>query len=132
MSTRRNQQLKRNHESKIIMKITQIINRLLKPLYKYRTIRSYTFDSKIHNEMINYGDYCRLASFGLALSRIDAEHVVGDLAEVGVYKGDVSRFIHKLSPNRTIHLFDTFCGFSEKDFSEKSERDSRFDNTSID
>ena len=39
----------------------------------------------------------------------------GSVAECGVYYGDTAMFINKYWPDRTLHLFDTFEGFSDKD-----------------
>lgn len=81
--------------------------------------------------MTLYGDYYRLATMALAVQRISDENINGCFAEVGVFKGDISKFIHKLAPHKKYYLFDTFTGFDEKDLNEKDEKDSRFENTSI-
>ena len=75
-------------------------------------------------------DPVRNASILLALRRLDKEHIKGSLAEVGVYRGDMSRLIHRLLPNRKFFLFDTFEGFHENDL--KGGEDNRFKDTSID
>lgn len=36
--------------------------------------------------------------------------VPGDLAELGVYRGGLSRVLSLAAPDRTVHLFDTFTG----------------------
>jgi O-methyltransferase len=38
------------------------------------------------------------------------EHIEGDLAEVGVYRGASAKLICKANGNKTLHLFDTFEG----------------------
>jgi O-methyltransferase len=58
-------------------------------------------------------DKVRIASIALALHRIDSENIEGAMAELGVYRGELSRVLHKLSPTRTLYLFDTFKGFQD-------------------
>lgn len=41
--------------------------------------------------------------------------VEGDVAEVGVYRGDTAQLINNAFPQRTLHLFDTFEGFDSRD-----------------
>ena len=36
-------------------------------------------------------------------------------AEIGVYRGNTSRIIHLLDPEKTLYLFDTFEGFIEEE-----------------
>ena len=70
-------------------------------------------------------DKVRTASVALALRTTDAERVAGAIAELGVYRGELSRVLHRLSPSRTLYLFDTFSGFQDSD-------DRRFRDTSPD
>jgi len=61
-------------------------------------------------------DLARYYFLYLQLQRIDEQVIPGDLAELGVYRGNTALFINRASPsNRTLHLFDTFAGFSERD-----------------
>lgn len=41
--------------------------------------------------------------------------MLGSVAECGVFYGDTAMFINKYWPDRTLHLFDTFEGFSDRD-----------------
>ena len=41
--------------------------------------------------------------------------IPGNVAELGVFRGEFSSLISAAFPDRKIHLFDTFEGFSEKD-----------------
>lgn len=74
-------------------------------------------------------DPVRTGSVFLALERLKNEGVEGALAEVGVYRGDLSRLIRRLAPSRRLYLFDTFQGFHPNDL--KEERDDRFRDTSL-
>jgi O-methyltransferase len=63
----------------------------------------------------NYPDKVRLYNFWLQIQRIEKEQVAGDFAELGVYRGESARLLHLMAPERKLHLFDTFRGFSESD-----------------
>ena len=63
----------------------------------------------------NYPDKIRLYNFWLQIQRINKDKVKGDFAELGVYKGDSARLLHLMAPDRILHLFDTFEGFTGTD-----------------
>jgi O-methyltransferase len=46
---------------------------------------------------------------------ITRKNVKGNVAELGVYKGEFSKKINKLFPDRTLYMFDTFEGFDQRD-----------------
>jgi O-methyltransferase len=50
----------------------------------------------------------------LLLKHIIDNDIQGDFVECGVYKGEFARFIHNYAPERTLHLFDTFQGFTQR------------------
>lgn len=56
----------------------------------------------------------RSSSLILAAERIGGG-VEGDIAELGVYRGDTARVLNGLFPERTLYLFDTFTSFSAAD-----------------
>jgi len=68
----------------------------------------------------NYPDKIRLYNFWLQLQRLDKDNVTGDFAELGVYKGESARLLHFMAPGRTLHLFDTFEGFTQADLKPES------------
>jgi O-methyltransferase len=41
--------------------------------------------------------------------------VKGVFAELGVYKGETAKILHHIDPDRDLHLFDTFTGFTQAD-----------------
>lgn len=57
----------------------------------------------------------RAATMRLLAEQIKEESIPGDVAELGVFRGDFALLINAAFPQRTIHLFDTFQGFDEKD-----------------
>jgi O-methyltransferase len=64
----------------------------------------------------------------LAFEQLSKDQIPGSLAECGVYKGWLSRFIHNMVPDRQLFLFDTFRGFDSRDSS--AHGDERFRDTS--
>lgn len=57
----------------------------------------------------------RNAVMRLLAEQIYQLNIPGDVAELGVFQGEFSALISAAFPDRRIHLFDTFEGFSEKD-----------------
>ena len=74
-------------------------------------------------------DPVRFGAMEFAIRRIFKEGIEGNLAEVGVWKGVTSRFIHQLAPDRTLYLFDTFEGFPREDLEGREV--SQFSDTSV-
>ena len=90
-----------------------------------------TYGLSMNQSLSSGGDYFRYATIGLAIQRILSDGIHGDLAEVGVYRGDMSRFIHQLAPERTYYLFDTFEGFPKNDLEPDVSVDNRFSDTTV-
>jgi O-methyltransferase len=86
------------------------------------------FDAALNESLQYQGDYIRYAAIAMALQRVLRDAIPGDLAEVGVYKGATSRFIHSIVPERPYYLFDTFEGFPATDLDRTDER---FRDTSV-
>jgi O-methyltransferase len=91
-----------------------------------------TFNARFHEEIVVHTDYTRFALVGAALERLRSENIIGHLAEVGVYRGEMSRFIHRVAPERRLYLFDTFEGFPSQDLEDLRRNDTRFQDTSVD
>lgn len=63
-----------------------------------------------------YGaDYVRLRTFDLLADEILSHEVTGNIAELGVFRGDFSYYLNKRFPDRRLYLFDTFSGFDEEE-----------------
>lgn len=79
----------------------------------YNLCRMSTHSNGEKNYLI---DYVREKTLALISEQITQKKLGGGtVAELGVFKGEFSREINKLFPDRTIYLFDTFDDFSEKD-----------------
>ena len=61
-------------------------------------------------------DYFRYRTFELAAREIKNRKVKGNVAEVGVFKGQFSRLINEIFPEKTLYLFDTFESFDRQEF----------------
>jgi O-methyltransferase len=89
-----------------------------------------TGEHKIPSEILSLekssDDKVRLYNLWFQTSRISVDNVAGDIAELGVYKGDSAMMIHQLAPDRVLHLFDTFSGFHEPDLSAETGEASKY------
>ncbi len=74
----------------------------------------------------------------LLLRTITEKNIVGDIAELGIYKGHTAKLIHYYTPERKLHLFDTFEGFTDRGVAAEKENtnfsisESHFADTSLD
>lgn len=57
----------------------------------------------------------RLSTLRLLADEINEKKIPGSIAELGVYKGHLSRELNILFKERRLYLFDTFEGFDERD-----------------
>ncbi|MEJ0015375.1 MAG: TylF/MycF/NovP-related O-methyltransferase [Acetobacteraceae bacterium] len=66
---------------------------------------------------VNRGDMARFYFLSLAFDQICREDIIGDFAELGVYRGNTATVIARMARRlgRTAYLFDTFEGFDRKD-----------------
>jgi O-methyltransferase len=75
-----------------------------------------------------YHDDVRYATLALGIQRLEQEKIPGAFAEIGVYRGVTTSFIHRQAPDRRYYLFDTFEGFPQQSLEVAS--DTRFRDTS--
>jgi O-methyltransferase len=88
-----------------------------------------TYSPAVAKRIEQYHDDVRYSMLALAIQRLDTDKVSGAFAEIGVYRGVTSSFIHRQAPHRPFYLFDTFEGFPEQ--SLEGAKDMRFKDTSI-
>lgn len=60
-------------------------------------------------------DYVRYSSLELCGEEVIKRSLPGSVAELGVFRGDFSKRLNVLFPDKKLYLFDTFEGFSEDD-----------------
>lgn len=93
----------------------------LKLITKYNTDPFYLINmnligrKRMGENNSDYTDYVRISTLELIANEIAANKVPGNVAELGVYKGDFSKYINKFFPDKKLYLFDTFQGFDSRD-----------------
>lgn len=80
-------------------------------------IRNY----KINSNYVSFPTEGRISFLEKFAGEIYENELEGNVAEVGVYKGDFSKHINRCFPDRKLYLFDTFDGFSKKDIEVEQE-----------
>lgn len=102
-------------EYNTLFKIDKLNSLFKEPVYENAYIcnmnRSYQPRKLAHVEK----DYVRHSTLELLSKVIEKKGICGNVAELGVYKGDFAKYINALFPKRTLYLFDTFEGFDKKD-----------------
>jgi len=116
--------------SRVRARIPAVRGRLLRPLVRFREMRFPTFSREVHDAIATSDDYFRYATLALALERVRQEQIRGAMAEIGVWRGETSAFLHRCAPERRLYLFDTFAGFDERDLAP-GRADARFRDTSV-
>lgn len=62
-------------------------------------------------------DYVREQTVRLIANQMTCCGIGGDVAELGVFRGDFTVVLQREFPNRCLYLYDTFSGFSNSDIS---------------
>ncbi|MCR5089238.1 MAG: class I SAM-dependent methyltransferase [Oscillospiraceae bacterium] len=78
-------------------------------------IRKLGFDGPILRPDLLKTFDSRVATMRLLAEQLHQEEIPGDVAELGVFRGDFAALINAAFPDRSIHLFDTFKGFPAED-----------------
>jgi len=78
----------------------------------------------INNEYYSsyYIDYVRYRNFELISNEIKSRNIQGDIAEVGVFRGDFAKLINETFENKKLYLFDTFESFDREEFDAEVKR----------
>lgn len=119
--------------------------------YDYIIIAYASYAKEISNQLLNLGvskekiivfqeNYdgiewyeSRIALMRKCASIIAERELGGNLAEVGVFRGDFSRLLNRYMPSKKLYLFDTFEGFDHRDFQNENninKKKALFKNTS--
>jgi O-methyltransferase len=93
-----------------------------------RTMQFPTYSPAVAERIEQYHDEIRYSMLALAIQRLEIDKIPGAFAEIGVYRGVTSSFIHRQVPGRRFFLFDTFEGFPEHLL--EGVTDTRFKDTS--
>lgn len=97
---------------------------------------SLTFLQRDRKIDTSYLDYIRQSALELVCQEIISNKVPGNVAELGVYKGQFAKYINQYLPDRKFYLFDTFEGFAETDVNHEvqqkfSSGNQNFSDTSV-
>jgi O-methyltransferase len=71
-------------------------------------------------------DYVRNTTLELVCREVDQLGVQGELAELGVFRGDFAWLMSTYLPGRRVRLFDTFEGFDEEEMRLDADRVEHF------
>lgn len=77
-----------------------------------------------HFEFKAREEYVRVSTLELCAQEIRRKEICGEVAEIGVYRGDFAKLINELFPDKQLFLFDTFEEFDARDLSYEKERGS--------
>jgi hypothetical protein len=92
-------------------------------------------DKFVRGNPANYaGDMPRYFFFNLVIDQIIKEKLPGDIAEIGVYKGNTASLLADAArcSKKTAYLFDTYDGFPQSDIQGiDSGQEIRFQDTSL-
>ncbi len=119
-------------------RLDTIVRRYLAPLLMGQrySMNFPPYNKQVEVQIRSSVDPIRYGMMALAIHNIQEESIEGNFAEVGVFRGETSRYLHLFAPNRTLYLFDSFKGFPAK-FLDNAENnryatDNRFRDTSLD
>jgi len=63
-----------------------------------------TYSATVTHRIEQYHDDVRYATLALAIERLQTDQTPGAFAEIGVYRGVTSSFIHRQAPDRRFYL----------------------------
>lgn len=74
-----------------------------------------------HDKDVYWQD-SRIAHLRNCVEELREKNISGNMAEVGVYKGDFAKYFNRYFPEKKLYLFDTFEGFTNKDNSDRDTK----------
>jgi O-methyltransferase len=129
------------------MNITDIINITLilvflfiafkyaETFWSYKISKPYQWEQAVKNKELSKElkalefqtrDKVRFYFLWFQVERLKKKEVKGCFAELGVYKGVTANMLYEMDKNRTLHLFDTFEGFNEKDLMQENVQGGKY------
>jgi len=122
----------------LILAFLFIIFKYAETFWSYKISKPYLWEQAVKNNLVSKElrslqfqarDKVRFFSLWFQVERLKRNHVKGSFAELGVYKGVTANMLYEMDKSRTLHLFDTFKGFSEKDLEQEHTKGGKY-NTS--
>ena len=89
---------------------------------KFHLSKSLSFNSSFKQELAYNLDFVRYTTLELCANEIRENNIDGNVAELGVYKGEFAKRLNQLFPDKKLYLFDTFEGFDEKDINIEKQK----------
>jgi O-methyltransferase len=89
---------------------------------KLHLSKSLEFNTSFKQELAYNLDFVRYTTLELCCNEIKSNNVNGNVAELGVYKGEFAKRLNQLFPEKKLYLFDTFEGFDQKDVSTEKQK----------
>lgn len=112
-----------------------LVFRYFETFWSFKLDRPFKWEEQAKNKSINpqlkrlernYYDKVRLYNMWFQLNRINTEQIKGDIAELGVHKGETALLLYEMSKGQKLHLFDTFEGFNEKDLKLEEKKGGQY------
>lgn len=85
------------------------------PRYILTKKMEYGRNNGLEKYYLEHYDYTRYKTLKLVAEEIKSRNICGEVAEVGVYRGDFAKVINICFNDRKLYLFDTFEGFNEEE-----------------
>ncbi|MGG4216661.1 TylF/MycF/NovP-related O-methyltransferase [Paenibacillus jamilae] len=112
-----------NEICKLVFDYVIIANIHGESVYKQLTEELSIEKGKIIDYFMSLKFDTRLALLRQIADEINECGVKGSVAELGVFKGEFSKYINRVFPDRQLYLFDTFSGFDQKDIDNENKGD---------
>jgi len=97
-----------------------------KPYLWEQAIKNKTISKELKSLEFETRDKVRFYTLWLQIERLKENKISGSFAELGVYKGVTANMMYEMDKNRSLHLFDTFEGFDEKDLRMEKTNDGKY------
>jgi O-methyltransferase len=89
---------------------------------KLHLSKSLAYNSSFKQQLAYNLDFVRYTTLELCANEIKANNINGDIAELGVYKGEFAKRLNQLFSDKKLYLFDTFEGFDAKDIDTEKQK----------
>lgn len=100
--------------------------KISKPYLWEQGIKNKTISKELRSLEFGTRDKVRFYTLWFQIERLKKNKVPGNFAELGVYKGITANILYEMDRNRSLHLFDTFQGFDEKDIQLEGKQGGRY------
>lgn len=100
--------------------------KISKPYLWEQAVKNNTVSKELKSLEFGARDKVRFYMLWFQIERLKKNGVQGSFAELGVYKGITANMIYEMDKSRTLHLFDTFKGFDEKDIQLEKKQGGKY------